>query len=320
MRLVRLSIAVMLGFAVGFSASASSAETWPHRTVRVILPNPGGVAIDVIARLFTDRLSQRWGNAIIVENIPGADGTLAAREFVTRRDNHTLLYSFPGLITINPLSYNKLPYDPTRDLMPIASTSDNFLAIAVSANLKISTLRELIEVARTRPVQLNWAATPGLPHFAFAGLQKRAGLDFVHVPYRDFNQALVDLAEGRIDAAASGLAPMLPHANSGKMKLVAFINPERTAVAPTVPTLVELGYAEFSFRAVTGFFGWRDMPAQLRERIAADIRDIASDPVVKERLSKMGSAALGSTPVGFTEMIEDQRLKVVAIDRLLKSR
>jgi tripartite-type tricarboxylate transporter receptor subunit TctC len=140
------------------------------------------------------------------------------------------------------------------------------------------------------------------------------------VPYRDFNQALVDLAEGRIDAAASGLAPMLPHANSGKIKLIAFINPERATVAPNVPTLIELGYAEFSFRAVTGFFGWRDMPDELAGRIAADVREIAADLAVRERLSKMGSVALRSTPAEFAKMIEDQRLKVVAIDRLLKTK
>ena len=316
----RLVYALAFGFGIVLAASPSFAQTWPQRTVRVLLPNPPGVGIDVIARLFSERLSQRWGKAVIVENLPGADGNLAAREFVAKRDNHTLLYSFPGLITINPLMYDKLPYDPAHDLSPISSTSDNFLAIAVSESLQIGTLAELVRAARARPIKLNWASTPGIPHFAFAGLQKRAGIDSVHVPYRDFNQALADLAAGRIDAVASGVSPLLPHAQSGKIRLVAFINGARSPAAPDIPTLAELGYAEFSFSAVTGFFGWRDMPADLRDRIAADIREIAADPSIRERLAKMGSVALGSAPGEFVAMIEEQRLKVAAIDRLLKAK
>src|SRR5262245_5652319 len=190
MRCRDLLIALALTRAV--PAAPSLAQEWPQRTVRVIVPNPAGVGMDIVTRLFTERLAKRWEQAVVVENIPGADGTLAAREFVTKRDNHTLLYAFPGLISINPLTYDKLPYDPAQDLVPIASASDNFLAIAVSENLKANTLGELIKVARARAGKMNWAATPGLPHFAFAGLQKHAGIDSTHVPYRDFNQAIAD--------------------------------------------------------------------------------------------------------------------------------
>jgi len=300
--------------------ASAFAQSWPQRTVRVIVPNPAGVGMDIVTRLFTERLSKRWEQAVVVENIPGADGTLAAREFVAKRDNHTLLFAFPGLISINPPTYDKLPYDPAQDLVPIASASDNFLAIAVSANLKAGSLGELIEAARTRSTKLNWAATPGLPHFAFAGLQKRAGIDSVQVPYLDFNQAIADLGEGRIDAVASGVAPLLLHAQSGKIKLVAFVNATRSPAAPNIPTLPELGYADFSFSGVTGFFGWRDMPAGLRNQISKDVREIAADQAIKDRLLKMGSASLASTPEEFAAMIDEQRRKVVAIDRLLKAK
>jgi tripartite-type tricarboxylate transporter receptor subunit TctC len=316
MRWKSAGFAVAVATFIGHATSSSVAQSWPQRTVRVILPNPPGVGIDVVARLFTERLSQRWARAVIVENIPGADGNLAAREFVANRDDHTLLYSFPGLITINPLTYEKLPYDPTRDLVPIASTSDNFLAIAISQSLKFGSLSELI---KARP-KLTWASTPGVPHFAFAGLQKHAGLDSTHVPYRDFSQALADLMAGRIDAVASGAAPILPHAKGGKLKVIAMINSGRSPAAPDVPALTELGFAEFSFNAVTGFFGWRDIPAELRDRLAAQIREVAADPAIGAQLSKMGSAALGSTPAEFAAMIEEQRRKVAAIDKLLKSK
>jgi tripartite-type tricarboxylate transporter receptor subunit TctC len=289
------------------------ASAWPERMVRVIMPNPPGTGLDVVARLFAERLATRWKQPVVVENIPGADGNIAAREFVAKRDNHTLLYSFPGLITINPLMYEKLPFDPARDLVPIASTSDNFVAIAVSGSLKVDTLAALVQLARAWSGKLNWAATPGVPFYAFAGLQKSAGIEMVQVSYRDFNQAVVDLGEGRINAVASGVAPLRPHAQAGKVRLLAFVNRQRAPFASEVPTVAEAGYPDLTFDAVTGFFGWRDMPSELRERIAANVQEIASDPAIHERLVKMGSVARGSTPAEFAAAIQEQRDKIASI-------
>jgi tripartite-type tricarboxylate transporter receptor subunit TctC len=307
------AIAITFLGAYAGSLGDASAQSWPQRPVRVIVPNPPGVALDLITRLFADRLGARWGKPAIVENLPGADGNIAAREFAGKRDDHTLLYSFAGPITINPLIYQKLPYDPARDLVPIASTSDNYLVIAASAALRVDSLAELQKVAHSRPSKLNWAATPGLPYFAFAGFEKSAGLDMVHVPYRDFNQAFVDLTEGRIDVVASGVGPLLSYASTGKIRFLAFFNDRRAPVAPHVVTTAEAGYRNLTFNAITGFFGWRDMPSELRERIAADVRAVAADPAIKDRLASMGSAVRASTPAEFVAMIEDQRAKVAAI-------
>src|SRR4051812_47231542 len=148
-----LGIAVVFGTLVGTS-TFSPATTWPDRAVRVIVSNPAGVSMDIVARLFAERLAKRWGQPVIVENLPGTDGIVAAREFVSRRDDHTLLYSFPSLITTNPLVHEKLPYDPDRDLVAVATTSENSLAIAAAATLNIRTLAELAEFARANPGQL----------------------------------------------------------------------------------------------------------------------------------------------------------------------
>jgi tripartite-type tricarboxylate transporter receptor subunit TctC len=269
--------------------------------------------MDVTVRLFAERLSTQWKQSIVVENMPGADGIIAAREFVTKSNDHTLLYSFPGLITINPLLHNKLPYDPARDLVPIASTSDNFIAIAVPAASKINSLSELEQLARTRPGKLTWAATPGLPYYALVAFQKSGNLDMVQASYRGFSQAIVDLGEGRIDALASGVAPLLPQMRAGKIKLLAFINRERAPIAPDVATVAEAGYPGLTFSAVVGFFGWRGITAELRERISADVRTVAADPTVKARLSKMGATAQGSTSAEFAAAIEEQRRKVAEI-------
>ena len=204
---MRTSMPSLLALLIRIGGSLSSsdtvlAEVWPQRTVKVIVPLSAGTSVDVSARLFAEQLAARWGRPVIIENMPGADGTVAAKEFVSRGDQHPLLYSFAGLITINPLLRAKLPYDPARDLVPIATSSDTFLAIAVSSKLQIASLRELVAFARSHPTKLNWAATPGLPYFAVSGFQKSEGLEMVYVPYRDFNPALVDLGEGRIEEAA----------------------------------------------------------------------------------------------------------------------
>ena len=307
--------AIVMAAAPAFAQEPT--QNWPQRPVRVIVPNPPGVALDVSLRLFSEPLAARWGQPVVVENLPGADGIIAAREFITRRDDHTLLYSFAGLISINPLLHEKLPYDPARDFAPVASTTDNFIAIAVPASSKINSLKELEALARTRPGKLTWAATPGLPTYALASFQKGNGLDMAQASYRDFNPAIVDLGEGRIDALASGVAPLLAQARAGKIRLLAFINRERSPAVPDVPTAAEAGYPQITFSAITGFFGSREMPDALRERIAADVRAITAEPAIKERLAKMGSIAQGSTPAEFAAAIEEQRAKVAAIAKAM---
>jgi len=310
----RLLLALSLGVA-GWLALAGDvlAQSWPQRSVRVIVPLPPGTAIDVSARLFAEHLAARWKHPLIIENIPGADGILAARDFVSKRDNHTLLYSFAGPITINPLLYEKLPYDPARDLVPIATSSDNFLAVAASAKLPVRSLDDLVKLARSRSTKLSWAATAGLPYFAVAGLQKSAGIEMVYVPYRDFNPALADLGEGRIEVVSTALTQMLPHSQAGKLTFLVVVNRTRSPLAPDVPTATEVGYQDLTFDGVTGFFGWRGMAADLRDQIAADVRAVAKNPAVQKRLEKIGIVTRGSTPNEFAAAIEEQRAKVTSI-------
>jgi tripartite-type tricarboxylate transporter receptor subunit TctC len=155
-RLLRLFALVTLTFGLGTGPAA--AQSWPQRTVRLIVPLPPGIPTDLICRLFADRLSERWRQPVSVENRQGADGIPAVSGYVSARDDHTLLCSFPGIVTINPLIYEKLPYDSGRDLVPVVSLSDNFIGIGASATLKVNSLDEFVKLARSHPGKLNWAA------------------------------------------------------------------------------------------------------------------------------------------------------------------
>jgi tripartite-type tricarboxylate transporter receptor subunit TctC len=312
-----LRAAVLLLIAMVPSTHAAS-EAWPQRAVRVIVPNPPGISNDVIARLFAEELSARWGQPVIVENLPGPDGLVAAREFVSRRDDHTLLYSFASLLSVNPITIDKLPYDPARDIIPIASTSDNFIAIAVPNALGVSSLADLAQVARNRSGKMTFAATPGVPFYAITAFLKEAGLEMAQVHYRNFNQAVTDLGEGRIDVAAVGVIPLLPQVQAGKIRLLALVNGSRSPAAPDVPTASEQGYRALLFSAVTGFFGWRDMPSSIRDKIAADVGAVAQNSVVRDRLAKLGSLADAKNSAGFAAAIEAQHKQISAIAGGLK--
>src|SRR5262249_56679359 len=149
----------------------SSPQPWPQRIVKLIVPLSPGSAADVTARLYGERLAARWGKPVVIENRPGPDALVAVSSFVSGRDDHTLLFSFGGPITINPVLHEKLPYDPERDLTPIVSASDSFIAVAVTGTLGIGSMDELVRRGKAEPGKLNWAATAGLPQFAFAGFQ-----------------------------------------------------------------------------------------------------------------------------------------------------
>ena len=302
-----LSASLLLALSL---APAARAQAWPQRTVRIIVPLPPGAGTDIAARLFAERLSARWGQPVVVENRQGADGIPAVAGFVSAHDNHTLLFSFGGVITINPLVHEKLPYDPEHDLVPISAVTNNFLAIATSGSLKVESMAQLEESIRAQPGKLNWAATPGLPLYAFDALLKGSNLEMAQVAYRDFTPALQDLRQGRIQVAVTSIVPLLAQAQSGSGRILAVLNRQRFPSAPDVPTIAEAGHPELTLDAVVGVFGWKDIPTGLKERIAADIRAVGADPEIGARLLAGGSTVTTSTPAAYAAIIEEQRVKV----------
>jgi tripartite-type tricarboxylate transporter receptor subunit TctC len=196
-----------------------------------------------------------------------------------------------------------------RDLVPVAWVADNFIGIAVPEMLKVNSLDDFVNLARSQPGKLNWAASPGVPHYVFAALQKSAAIELVQVSYRDFRPALQDVGEGRIQAVATGVALLLPQVHTGKIKLLMVNNRQRSPQAPEVPTATEAGYPELTFEGA---------PTDLKERIAADVRTVAIDPVIATRVANMGSVLRIGTPTEFAAAIEEQRAKIAAIAKGMK--
>jgi tripartite-type tricarboxylate transporter receptor subunit TctC len=287
-------------------------QPWPQKTVRFIIPLPPGSGMDLSARLIAERLTQSWGQSVVVENRQGADGIPAVTAFLTARDNHTFLFSFAGIVSFNHLLHERLPYDP-KELVPLAPAIDNFLGVSASATLKVNTLAELIAAAKAQPGKLNYAATPGLPVYVLLALQRYAGIEMSNVPYRDFAPAYQDLASGRLHVASTGVPTLAPHHQAGTAKLLFVTNRERSPQAPDVPTAAEAGYRDLTFEGVSGVYGWRDMPAEIRRRVIADVATIVADPAFRARVIGVGSAARSGTPEEFAAAIEDQRARITAI-------
>lgn len=299
------------------SSAAGVAGDWPQRSVRLILPTPAGAAADFTARLFAERLSQRWGHHVIVENRPGADGVIGVSAFLGTDDDHTLLYAISAVVTVHPITQAKLPYDPARDLVPIAPTSDVVLAIAASEKTSIRSLDDLVRTARAQPGKLNWAASPGLPPFVAGGFFKSAKLDLAFVSYRDVGPALQDLGEGRVDVFVHALGVIMPQVHSGRARLLAVASDVRVPLAPDVPTVTEAGFPELRMDGVVGFYGKRGMPDTLRDRIASDVRVVASDPGIRERLAAVGQTARPGTTAEFAALLDQFRQRLADLAKTI---
>jgi tripartite-type tricarboxylate transporter receptor subunit TctC len=313
MRALRLS-ACALGLALVVTPVIAHAQSqpWPQKAVRFIIPLPPGSGTDLAGRLLSERLTERWGQPVVIENRQGADGIPAVTAFLSARDNHTFLLSFAGVITFNHLLHDRLPYE-RADLVPIVPVVDNFLGVSATAGLKVNSIADLVRAARAQPGKLNWGATAGLPRYIMLALMKSAGLDMVEVAYRDFAPAYQDLNQGRLHFAATGVPTLVPHHRAGTAPLILVANRERSPQAPDVATAREQGYPDLTFEGTVGLYGPRDMTAEIKRRIAADVAAIVADPAFRARAESVGTAPRTGTPDEFAAAIEEQRAKIATI-------
>jgi tripartite-type tricarboxylate transporter receptor subunit TctC len=323
MRSMKRSLSILAaGFAAALavlvapSQAQTQSQTWPQRTVKFILPLGPGAGVDISARLFADRLSKRWGQPVVVENRPGGDGIVAITAFISARDDHTFLVTPRSAFTAHPFLHEKLPYDP-RDLSPVARISNTIVAVAVPTSLPVNSVAELVAMARAQPGKLNWATITGMFDFVFSGFLKKNSLDIAKVPYRDTVQALNDLAEGRIQLMLSAIAIVRPQVQAGKVKMIAVTSSQRAPVAPDIPTVSEASFPDLTVEGLVGLFGPRDMPDVLRDRIAADIRAAASDPIIVERLAATAQVLNPGTAAEFGAAVDAQKAQAAAVGQLL---
>jgi tripartite-type tricarboxylate transporter receptor subunit TctC len=292
-----------------FSLVSAQADSWPQRNVTFILPLGAGSGVDVTSRLIADKLSAKWGKPVVIENRPGGDAMVAISAFLSATDGHTLFMAPTSTFTAHPLLHAKLPYE-ISDLVPIARATNTLIAIGVPASLGVNSLAEFVKLAKDKPGSLNYAGTTGAVDFVVSGFLKESGVDVAKVPYKDGVQALNDLAEGRIQIYSAAYAIMRPQVEAGKVKVLALMNKERAASLPNIPTAKESGFPSLTLDGLVGLFGQRQMSAELRDRISADLVEVTNDPEFSKRVTATGQVVRPGNAAEFAAEIDEQRNRI----------
>lgn len=314
--LARVSAAILTLCALTLSVPAR-AEDWPTRNVRFIVPLGPGSGVDIGARLLADRLSKKWNQSVVVENQPGGDAIVAINAFLSANDNHVLMMAPASSFTHHPYTMDKLPYNPA-DLIPVARVSNTIVTYSVPASFGVNTLPELLAKAKSEPGKLNWAGATGMLDFVLLAYMKSTGGEFTRVPYRNPVQPATDLAEGRIQFYIGAYAIVRPHVEAGKVKIIAITNKARAPVIASVPTTTEAGYPQLATDGLVGLFATKDASADVRNKIAADVKEVmASDPVIADRLKATGQVLNSGNPAEFAASIEEQKAQAAAVAKTL---
>ncbi len=300
MRLIALLFALLLGTA--------HAEGWPTRTVTFVLPYAPGGGHDAMARIVAEKLTARLGQPVIVENKAGASGMLGT-ELVVRApaDGYTFLFSSPAEIVIAPSVYKSVRYDWRKDLAPITQVGSTPLVIVANPNAGVKTLPELIALAKRKPISFGTPGTGSSQHLAGAWLNKLAGIDMQHIPYKGAGPATNDVLGGQIPIAIVGMAPVLGHIKSGRLIPLAVTTPTRVEWAKDVPAADETpGLEGFQANHWMGLFAPAGTPNEIIQRMQSEVAAVLKEPDVREKLRSLGIDPVGSSTADFRKFLDEE--------------
>ena len=314
------SLALMTALLAGAVLAATSpaqAQTYPSRTVHLVVPYAAGGTGDIVARVIADKLAGALGQSVVVENRPGASGALGTKSVVSAApDGHTLLVGQTGEIAINQHWSKGLGYDPEKDLAPVALATIVPLALVVPGKARYSSVAEMLQVAAERGIVFasSGAATPG--HFAGEVLKLKTRSNFTHVPYNGAGPALNDLLGAHVDMFFSGLPAAVPHVSAGTLKLIAVSSAKRSGVAPDVPTVAEAsGIKDFDITLWQGFFAPCATPKEIVARLNTEINKVLALPDVKAKLLEAGADVTPISVEQFAGFMKSESEKFLQIIR-----
>lgn len=310
--------ASLAGFAaMGFLPAAAQPAAWPQRAVKFIVPFGGGAGADISARLVAERLQQRWGKPVIIENRPGGDGLVAISAFMSANDDHVLMYASTGSFTVHPFQYDKLPYDFKADMLPIAQVTNTILAIGVPAESKITSLKEMVAQMKAAPGKFNVALVPGITELVFDGFVKKEDVSVTKVPYRNIVEGVNDLSVGRLQMMMAAYAILQPGIEGKTVRPLAVAGRDRFSGAPDLPTAREAGVPSLEMEGLVGLLGPKMMPLELRERIGNEVVDVIKDPAIAAKLVATGQAVNPGGARAFAASIQQQIDQVTEIANLV---
>lgn len=287
------------------SGEAHAQGRYPEKVVRVFVGNPTGLP-DTVARLVTQKLSESWGQQVVIDTRPG-QGSIIAADALARSapDGYSLLVSDSSVTVINPFVYAKLPYSP-KSLVPVSLAATAPLFLAVHRSLPVTTLQELLALAKAQPGKLAYGSSGigSTHHLSMEYIKWTLGLDILHVPYKGTAQSVPALVGGQVPIVFSAYPSLAPHARAGTVKLLASNASRRAGFAPDIPTVAELAIKDYDFAPSIGFTAPAGMPRDIVNKVAADIAQAVKQRDVVDKMFALGIEPVGSTPEAYAAQLK----------------
>jgi len=305
MPIARLIFAVMFALV----STGAIAQSYPAKTIRIVVPNAPGGTSDILARSIGQKLNEAWGQSVIVENRAGANGNIGANLVAkSPADGYTLLLTDVGALAISASVFPDLPFDPAGDFAPVVLISYSPHILGVHPSVPANTVKELIALAKSRPGRLNFA-TAGVgsaPHLAGVEFALRTGVQWAYVPYKGGSQAVADVAAGHADLLFNGMLATFPQVKGGRMRALAVSSPTRVAAAPEIPTVAESGLPGLETGSWQGMLAPSGTPPDIVLKLNAEIRRILGTPEMKAQLADQGTEVRAGTPESLGQFIRTE--------------
>ena len=321
-RMVLTGVAATLLAAISAISGNATAQAWPARPVKLVVPFAAGGATDVVGRIVGQKLGELWGQSVLVENRGGAGGNVGA-DVVAKspNDGYTLLMASGSILTVNPHLYKRMPFDAQKDFVPITNVATGPMLVVVHPSVPVADIKALIALAKSKPGSLNFgsAGVGSQVHMAAENFASAAAIDIVHVPYKGEALGFNDLVAGQIQMMVGNMAAAVPFVNAGKLKALGVTSRERSKMLPNVPTVAESGLPGFENTGWFGLVAPAGTPREVVEKIARDTATVLDSAEMRGRLFVQGMTPVGNKPEDFARAIaaESARWAKVVGDRKL---
>ena len=290
-------MAVLLAAALAGSPLLTYAQTYPTKPIRAIVPFSAGSAVDVLTRMVGTKMAESWGQQVVVDNRPGASGIIAAEAAAKAvPDGYTLFFTSNTTQAANPSLFGKLPYDPVKDFVPVASLATAANLLVVNPSLGIASVKELIQLAKAQPGKLSFAHGSSLSRINGEMFKSMAGIDIVGVPYKSNPQGVTDLIAGHVSMMFTDTITSLPHVKAGKLKALGIGSGKRSALLPDIPTVAEAGVPGYELTGWLAVFAPAGTPDAVVAKLNGEINRILALPEIRGRLAQQGLEPQTGTP------------------------
>jgi tripartite-type tricarboxylate transporter receptor subunit TctC len=302
----------LLALAASLFLSLAHAQPYPAKPIRIIVPYAPGGTSDILARQIGPKLTEAWGQPVIVENKPGANGNVGA-DFVAKSapDGYTLLLTDLGGLVISASVYPKLPFDPSKDFSPVAMVSYSPHVLAVHPSVKANSVKELIALAKANPGKLNFAISGigGAPQLAGIEFAQRTGVNWTYIPYKGGSDAVAAVVAGQADVLFNGMLATWPSVQGGRLKAVAISSAQRMPSAPDTPTVAEQGLPGFETGSFQGVVGPNGVPKETVAKLNTELNNVLSSQEMRERFAKQGTEVRTGTPDSLGQWLRTEQAR-----------